>query len=395
VHTSLLLILSSLTASDPDAAASVYQPRGVFSAALAGAEGDLIVRGQSPYGSDPLLVPGGESVTTFYPQTYAPDATVQPYGLAPSGGYYPAPITSDPWLGGGAVSPAPYAAPAPYGAAPGLYTFGLNGPRPYKFGWTDRVNIGYLPREGTSNPNVGNFEIFEVDMEKEWIVPLTQTWVLGVAPQFNYRAWEGPLSPADFAHLPGSVYRFALNFKLATPQYAGWSAEFGFNPAIATDLESGLESDGVLFDAYGVAFWQWGPQWTWALGAAYWDRVDDIILPYAGFIYTPNDYWEFRLVFPQPRISFFLGTPFAVPMWAYVGAEYHVEAYQVDVAFTGVTTRVQYEDWRVFGGLRFETGALTSFIEVGGALAREVEFEKAGTDFEVDDGLFARLGLRW
>jgi hypothetical protein len=123
--------------------------------------------------------------------------------------------------------------------------------------------------------------------------------------------------------------------------------------------------------------------------------VDDIILPYAGFIYAPNDYWEFRLVFPQPRISFFLGTPFAVPMWAYVGAEYHVEAYQVDVAFTGVTTRVQYEDWRVFGGLRFETGALTSFIEVGGALAREVEFEKAGTDFEVDDGLFARLGLRW
>ncbi|REJ86832.1 MAG: hypothetical protein DWQ34_26490 [Planctomycetota bacterium] len=370
---------------------------------------DFVVRGQSPYVAAPLTGPQMQgNTTTLYPPTYAPDGTTYPtYDpalgtsdpfAAPVDPYQPAPIGSDPWLGNQAVPPgayAPYAAPA--GIPQGFYTFGLNGPRPYRYGCAERVNVGWLPSVGTSGPDVGNFGIFEVDVEKEYVTPVNYNWVFTVGPQFNFRAWDGPTNGAvGPSHLPGQAYRFGLNLKLATPQYGGWSGEVGFTPAIATDFEASFGSDTLFYDAHAVAFWQWSPQWTWALGAAYWDRVDNIVLPYAGVVYAPNDYWEFRLVFPKPRISYFLGTPYGVATWVYVGAEYNVEAYHIALSPPGVDTRVQVTDWRAYGGLRFEAGQYASFIEAGASLGREVEFDHpAGADFDVDNGFFTRLGLRW
>jgi hypothetical protein len=56
---------------------------------------------------------------------------------------------------------------------------------------------------------------------------------------------------------------------------------------------------------------------------------------------------------------------------------------------------VEYSDWRIVGGLKFESGQLISFVEVGGAIDREVDYERVGTDFDVDSGFFGRLGVQW
>jgi hypothetical protein len=301
------------------------------------------------------------------------------------------------------MTPAPYGT-APYGANPyggantpqGFYTYGMNGPQPYRYGLQERLNVSYLPGAGTS-PNRGDFDIFEVDFEKALVNPIWGNWVFTLSPQINYRAWGGPngaVAPAP-ANLPGSVYRFGLNFQLATPSVNGWSAEFGFNPALATDFDAPVNGNALFFDAYGVAFWQWSPQLTWALGVLYWDRVDDIILPYAGVVYTPDQYWEFRLVFPQPRVSYFLGAPYGVATWVYVGGEYHVEAYYVDLDDGATDTKVQYSDWRIYGGLRWEAGQYVTFVEAGAAVGRKVDYQKVGNDFDVNSGFFARAGLRW
>lgn len=137
----------------------------------------------------------------------------------------------------------------------------------------------------------------------------------------------------------------------------------------------------------------------WALGAAYWDRVDGMVIPYAGVVYTPNQYWEFRLLFPKPRVSVFLGAPWGMPTWAYVSGEYHVEAYEVVVRPPGgggsQQTRVEFEDWRVLGGLRWEAGWLTTFVEAGWVFGREVDYERVGQDFDVDTGFIARMGFRY
>lgn len=416
-----LVLLSAVATHSPDAPPTAfYRATRALQMALEGlAPTDPVIRGQSPYTGAPLYAPGNSgNAVTLYPPTYAPDGTssdplgsetlTAPYQVTPQP-YYSDPTTADPWLSGptGTPMPAPYGTTpygtAPYGTAPysgtnvpqGFYTYGMNGPQPYRYGLQERLNVSFLPSSGTS-PDKKDVEMFEADFEKSLVTPLWGNWVFTMSPQVNYRAWEGPKGNiAGPSNLPGSVYRFGLNLQLATPSVNGWSAEFGFNPALATDFEASLDFDAVYFDGYGVVFWTYNPQWTWALGALYWDRVDDIILPYAGVVYTPDQYWEFRLVFPQPRITYFLGTPYGVATWVYAGAEYHVESYYIDLHSGGVDERVQYADWRVYGGMRWEAGQFVTFAEAGAAIDRQVEYEKVGSDFDVDTGFFGRLGLRW
>lgn len=354
-----------------------------------------VVRAQSPGSpvvSGPLVGPPS-GVTTYYPPAY-PSSGAAGYSGAdaftdPSTPGYPAPL-QDPWASGSAPG---YAVPAP---GQGFYTQGINGPQPVRFGWQSRYDFTFIPTQGTSNPNVGDIGIFGIDIEKIYTKPTGYNWLWSIGPQFNYRAWNGPDANPPTADLPGGAYRFGLDMVLRSPTTGGWTYELGFNPAIATDFRDNLSSNAWLFDAHAVAFWQMTPKWMWAIGAIYWDRVNDIVIPYAGAVWTPNDIWEFRLVFPKPRISVFLGTPWGIPTWLYAAGEYHVEAYQVKPRQFATNTRVQFADWRTTGGFRWETGWLTSFIEAGYIFGRQVTYEgPAFTDYDINSGFIARAGFRY
>jgi hypothetical protein len=311
--------------------------------------------------------------------------------VSPSPMMAPAPIGGDPWLGG--TPGMPYAAPMQ--PSPN-YTYGVHGAQPYRFGWTARYDFGFMPSVGTSSPNVDDLSLFTFDLEKEYVKPLPSSWIFSIAPQFNWRSVDGPLGTATQSNLPPNLYRIGLGLKLASPEYNGSTFEVGFDPAYASDFELGSSSESWQFDAHAVWFWRWNPNFMVALGAAYWDRLDDLIIPYAGVVYTPNDYLEFRLLFPEPRISLFLGTPNGVATWAYVYGEYHVESYAIDQNPPGARDQVQFSDWRVLGGMRFETGWLTSFVEAGIVFDREVQFDRAAsTNFDVDSGFIGRAGFRY
>lgn len=358
-------------------------------------ESAWVTRAQSPdysystYSSSPYF--GGGSGQIINTGSAIPVQQVQQYnGVDPfmNQGGYPAPI-QDPFAGG-AVQP--YMSQVPNG----YYMRGINGPQPVRYGWSHRLDFTYIPRETAHPPADGGFEVFGIDAEMIHTKPLGYNWTFLMGPQFSYRSWQGPgEQPGADVDLPGGAYRFGLDMVIRTPTMNGWTFEGGFNPSIATDFRSSLDSNSFLFDAHAVAFWQLGPKWTLAAGVLYWDRVDSIILPYAGAIWTPNDLWELRLIFPKPRISVFLGTPMGVPTWAYVGAEYHVEAYQVKPKTFADDTQIQLADWRVAGGLRWETGWLTSFAEAGYIFDRKNEYRKYGDKFEVKDGFMARMGFRY
>lgn len=345
-----------------------------------------VVRAQSPDPGGPLVGPP-QGVSSYYQPAYP----AQPYGgggnpfASPAQPIYPSPL-QDPFSGG----MQPYMTP---GAPGNYYMRGINGPQPQLYGWRDRLDFTFLPSEGTSNPNVGNFESFGIDLEMQYTQPVWGNWTFGLTPQFNYRSWQGPQSPAS--DLPGGVFRFGLDLLLRTPTVNGWTLEFGFDPSIATDFNSSIDRDAVLLDGHIVGFWQWTPQFTAVLGALYWDRVDHIVLPYAGAIWTPNDIWEFQLVFPKPRITAFLGTPLGIPTWIYGGAEYHVEAYGISPGNFVGSTRVQMADWRATGGIRWETGRMSTFLEAGYIFDRKVDFKSIGTDFNINSGFIGRVGFRY
>jgi hypothetical protein len=369
VNTTLVLALALISA---DADEPLVTQQTFYSAeALLGAA----VRGQAP------------DVNTYDTDAYGatPPATTYPPGGAPYG--------YDPFLGplpGMGVGPGQ----GPF-LDPSLST-GAIGPQPYRFGWTSRYDVGFLPETGVSGGGAsGKFGIFELNSAWRyttgWPAGLPQS-IFSITPEFNFRSWSGPGKP----DLPGQVFRFAGDFELATPGNAPISYQLGFTPAFVTDLDASPNADAFNWDGRGVVFLRASPQLMVALGAAYWNRVDDILIPYAGVVWTPNDCWEFRLLFPKSRISYFLGNVWGAAAWAYGGVEYNVEAYQIDLSGTnGRQEKIQIADYRALFGLRTEGGGVTGFAEAGFVFARDVKFLNGTPGFDINTGFIGRLGLRY
>lgn len=345
---------------------------------------DVVIRGQSdpfytiPVGVSPIPAISGEPVyqqAQADPQMSAPTASADPFL---SGQFAPPPASFD-----------------PFGPQ---QTYGINGPQPYRFGWKEQLDWAIAPSQGT-DPNVGSFAWSELNYTKEWNGRGAQGGIWTFNPQVNVRWLEGP-DGAGAAALPGDLYRFGLGMKYATQQSPnGVSFEFGFNPAIATDFNQSLTDDAWQFDAHLVSFWRTSPSWMWVLGVTYWDRGEDFILPYAGAVWTPNDMFEARLLFPKARLEWFLGTPYGVPTWLYTTAEYHVESYEIGFQPPTVTpphsSAMQIEDWRIMGGMRWETGWLETYAEAGVLFDRKVDFNVGGPDFDPDTAFMARVGLKF
>ena len=155
----------------------------------------------------------------------------------------------------------------------------------------------------------------------------------------------------------------ASDFELAFPGNGIWSAQLGFTPAVVSDFDGTLTSKAYNFDGRGILFYRASPQLSLALGVVYWNRVKNYILPYAGVIWTPDDQWEFRIMYPKTLINYFVGTPWGAPTWLYGSAEFHVEDYQIELEATNTATRIQMRDYRAAVGIRSEGKVFTSFLE--------------------------------
>lgn len=290
------------------------------------------------------------------------------------------------------------------GAPPQGTMMGVNGPRPFRFGWQSQADVGILPKESTNAARgLGQFGIFEFNTEFRYTAPTVMQHIFSIAPQFNLRSWDGPGTSSaaaianGFTPLAGDAYRFGLDLRLTSPTRGPYTLELDFNPSIGTDFERGLGSEGWMFDGRGALFVRTSPQYLLVLGAMFLDRVDDQVLPYAGIVYTPNQHMEIRALFPKAEINWFVGAPCGVPQWMYLAGEYHIEAYQVAVNTPGLAeNQIQLEDWRVMLGVRSEHGAMTSFLEGGWVFGRDVEFlRKATPGFDVSSGFIARFGVRY
>jgi len=385
VSASVCLLLAVYAAepgqvSDP----TIYRPNPMYAQAAAGQTYS------APLNTPLSAQPGdGEFLTApqFQPNgLVAPGAPVGPGGSSGPGVYY-----TDPFLGG---SPSyPQQSPVGTYTNPGIST-GAVGPQPYRFGGATRLDFGFMPAASTTN-GLGKFEILETNaaLRYTWGVPENYPDVIfAVTPEFNFRGWEGP----QFLDLPGQVYRFASDFELSTPANNPISFQLGFTPSLGSDLDAGVTSDAFMFDGRGVMFLRVNPELTVALGAAYLDRVQDQIIPYAGVIWTPNDRFEARLMFPKARVSYLVGGYNNFATWAYGSLEYNVEAYQIGLRGPdGKNEQIQVQDYRALLGLRMDDGNVAGFIEAGYVFKRDVDFLHGTPDFGISSGFVTRLGIRY
>lgn len=286
--------------------------------------------------------------------------------------------------------------PSIVGDGYGFSTYGTHGPQPYRYGLMSRWEMGFLPKVQTSD-GLGQFGVLEVDADIQYTAPAYPTpKIFTYTQEFSYRGWDGPTgAPGLTTALPGDVYRFGFNMALATPQMGPWTIKAVFDPSINTDFEDNLTSKAWNIDGHAMAFFRPDAYITYVLGAGYWDRVNDKVIPYAGIIWTPDDRWEWRLVFPDMRVSYFCGNELGLGCWLYVRAEYHIEAYEIQLPTTGAREQVEVEDWRALMGIRKDNGWFGMFLEAGWVFGRNVAFLNGTPGFDPTTGFITRAGVHF
>jgi hypothetical protein len=312
------------------------------------------------------------------------------------GGFYETPpigtplgAQMQPWAGTAQFGSDPV---QPYLNDPGPTVLsGINGPQPYRWGYTPIFDAGYIVPSSTHSPAHGQFSVQEYDAALRYVTPLDFDWVFTSTVQGGARIWNGPATP----NLPGSVFRFGWDLLFSTPQVGPWILQFDFNPSINSDLQSSLRREAFNLDGNITAFYRVDPQWMWVIGIQYWDRVNNIFIPNAGVVWNPTDQLELRLLFPKSRISYFLGTIGDAAHWIYATGEYHVEAYQVKMPGVTDDERIQLSDWRFAIGCRSDHAWYDKYVEVGYVIGRQVKYLRSTPDFDISNGLMVRAGVRF
>lgn len=364
---------------------------------------DAVIRGQSPT----LQLADGmrdeEPIRQSFPPTFSAPASPAPVNSQPATPSYSAPTYSAPYEEPRPNQPAPtftMPTPQPYMTAPppGVSTWGTNGPQPYRLGYSLWADIGWLPGRPTDLLlDDSKFSVFETNIGLNHTIPTWWSpWLFSLEHQFNYRSWSGP-STVD---LPGSVYRLGWDMRFETPlnsQFAPFAMTLAFNPSINTDFDQQLSRHAYNFDGRGILFWQADPHLMFALGAGFWDRVQDRVIPYVGFVWLPDDRWEFRIMWPQGRIQYYCGNHMGEDVWLYVSSEYHIEAYQIGTTSVAAgKDQIELEDYRLMIGMRKSSPMISGFIEGGWVFGRKVDFRSDSVnDFSISSGFIGRIGVKF
>ena len=341
----------------------------------------------SELGGDPGL--GLPDPSTW--NAFSPAITTEPF---PDGGtvqpYLPGPSVVQPF-GGPVVGPA---------GVGGFSTFGANGGRPYRFGLEQRLDVHLIPDAKVSGGGAaGEYEELGVDYDLTLTRPFMPGWILEETAEFRSRTWDGPGAAGPPAiptvGLSGSAFHLGSDFELSSPQAGPYSISLGISPSINTDFES-PSSTAFQLDGRGIIWWSLpNPGWTFGLGAMFWDRVEDRVIPYAGWVYR-DDFWEWRLMFPEAEVRLFIGNEPWWSKWVYFRAKYNVEAYEIGVTTPAGRARdeVEFEDWQLTLGLQMDAGCYRWFLEGGLILDRDINFG-SNPNVSVDTSYITRIGWRY
>lgn len=267
------------------------------------------------------------------------------------------------------------------------FAYGQDGAQPYRLGWFSYNDFVLMSRAPTTIG--GNFQDLEwnawVRYAKKLERPLVFTWT----GWMNGKFWTGPTG----INLPPGGAQFISDFQLASNYDSAWNWQLGFAPQLDGTFNDHINSNALMADVRAVLFWRSSPQWMFAFGSAFWNRASDHLIPYGGALWTPDDRWEVRFMFPRSRASYYLGRLRGADAWLYASGEYYLDAYQIDIEGPRVSTRGEMSDYRVLVGASATTGIWTLFLEGGLVTDRHIRFRGDATDFEVDDCGMFRTGL--
>ena len=267
---------------------------------------------------------------------------------------------------------------------------GSNGPQGYRLGWSTFNEFTLLPAAPVFG-TTGNMKIVEWNSNAKYSGLIRPGVLFDGTFWFSARWWDGPGGIA----LPGQVDLFSADLLLGLFNEGPWSAQIAFHPQIVETYEARLDRNAFNFDGRVVVTYTASPQWKFVGGVAIWDRVDTLIIPTGGAIWTPNNRWEIRALFPKSRISYFMGNWKNADFWLYGQYEYTAEAWQTVISDPKYSDRMQIVDQRLTAGIRWDSGRYSFFTEAGYVFDRQAKFAGATPNFNIGDTAIMTFGVRY
>lgn len=267
---------------------------------------------------------------------------------------------------------------------------GSNGPAGYRLGWSTYNELTVMPYAAARGAT-GNFSSFEWNSYLRYSEVIAPGVLFQGTGYFNARWWEGPGSVS----VPGQVDQVSTDLELGFFNDGPWSGQIAFHPQLVDTYEAPLDWNAFNFDGRAIAMYKASPEWSFVGGVAIWDRVDKLIIPTGGVIWTPNNRWELRILFPRSRISYFLGNWRNADHWIYGTYEYTAESYQSYDKQISYSDRIQITDDRLCLGIRADRGRYSYFVEGGWVFNRQVKFGGITPNFNLDDTGLIRVGLMY
>ena len=216
-----------------------------------------------------------------------------------------------------------------------------------------------------------------------------------VTPRFAAHLIERP----EGADIPTEVYDTVFEFRHLRKFGDGpWAMDVAVALGYYSDFEAD-NPDAFRVTGRGLGVYETANGTKWVFGVGYFNRAGVSVLPIGGAIIeqSPDVRWE--LIFPRPRIAWRL--PGGIPgsgdeRWWYVGAEFGSGFWAIQRPISKVSDNVTYRDYRILIGYeRKITGGLNRRFEAGYVLGREFEFDSATPNLELEDTLFARVGVTY
>ena len=277
----------------------------------------------------------------------------------------------------------------PYGSQA---SYGIDGFQPWRLGWSVSHDLALFPYSDAAGGTLGSMKIVEWNSNVRWSELIAPGLLFNVTGYFNAQYWDGP----GGIDLPGQVDQISADMELGFFNNGPWSGQVAFHPQLVTDFDSSLSSNSFNFDGRVVLSYLASPRWTFVGGVAFWDRVNLLVVPHVGAIWTPAPRWELRLLYPKSRISYYMGRRWNRDFWAYGAFEYAAQAWQTDIGNPVVVDdRMQLTDDRFSFGVRWDSVRFSAFIEGGYVFNRQAKFAGSTPDFDLSNCGTVRAGWRF
>lgn len=186
-----------------------------------------------------------------------------------------------------------------------------------------------------------------------------------VAPACSLAWWNGPVGPP---HMSPNGFGAFLDFGVQPKFNDMFSLIAWGRVGVFSDFER-MSSDAIRYQGRLEGVVHTSAQIQYHAGVIYYGRSRVKMLPTLGVVWTPDDDWVLKLMFPNPKIYRRLWTGPQADWWGYVHLDYAGGSWDIN----GINGLTDYNDIRLGAGIEFSMpNQIGGYFEFGGSFDREL-----------------------